>query len=475
MPFESKYWVSSQVQISDVPPLDRCSFNEDDLRFVAQDFQSRKFHYEAAGEHIFKREDYMIEDFAAERMGMFWDRAEPHRVNQKPWYRYMYGDLESAALFISEGSENLINFHRTMEEETRDIFYMFKEKLVDGNAVIAKLDSTFRLANVEADPYLKSLKALSTAAKLYRDLPDASVDVRILQQSLYKSSWAERSYEPSFMHYQSLKNPKSPEALQTYILDQARSFACLTQFDSGHYDTDPGQLRNVMAMSSRNSLYIGSGLLCDPSDESNFGSIRRIPGNIGRPGVAYLVPPVDPLMKTVSIEDWRQLGHGIFDGRLQNFFGSTSLHLSFTGASSPINYGFAGGQDAEVYILETLISIHEGARWIADLNPMKSVLGEASGMMLRLKLPSTEGCDMGISPESRMISIDNWLQLIEPPEERLALVRAHKNWQARLAATALSIQKGFFTIVLPEKVCWKCFDSHIKYYLDGNKKIIVIG
>lgn len=149
-------------------------------------------------------------------------------------------------------------------------------------------------------------------------------------------------------------------------------------------------------MSSGNSLYIACGLLCDPSDESSFGGIRRIPGNIGRPGLAYLVPPVDPLMKTVTIEDWRQLSHDAFDGRLQNCFESTSLHLSFTGASSPINYGFSGGQDADVYILETLISIHEGALWIADLNPMKSVLGEASGMMLRLKLPSTEGCDMGI-------------------------------------------------------------------------------
>lgn len=88
---------------------------------------------------------------------------------------------------------------------------MFKEKLVDANAAIEKLDSTFRLPTVEADPYLKSLKALSTAAKLYRTLSESTVDVRILQQSLYKSAWAESSYRPSSVHYLSLKNPKSPE------------------------------------------------------------------------------------------------------------------------------------------------------------------------------------------------------------------------------------------------------------------------
>lgn len=101
---------------------------------------------------------------------------------------------------------------------------------------------------------------------------------------------------------------------------------------------------------------------------------------------------------------------------------------------------------------------------------MKSVLGKAKGMMLKLMLPITENCDIGVSPKSRIISIDNWLQLIEPQEGRLALVRAHKNWQPRLAAPALSIQKGFFTVVLPEKVCWECFDFHLKDYLHGTNK-----
>ena len=39
---------------------------------------------------------------------------------------------------------------------------------MDGNAVITRLDSTFLLAFIEADLYLKSLKALSTAAKLIK-------------------------------------------------------------------------------------------------------------------------------------------------------------------------------------------------------------------------------------------------------------------------------------------------------------------
>jgi len=38
-------------------------------------------------------------------------------------------------------------------------------------------------------------------------------------------------------------------------------------------------------------------------------------------------------------------------------------------------------------------------------------------------------------------------------------VRAHANWQGRLAAAALSVQRGHDTRVLPEHVCWRCFSQ----------------
>lgn len=82
---------------ADIAPIQ----HNDHHQLVAQDFQSQKFHYEAIGEHVLQLEDYMIEDFAAERMGIFWHRQKPHYVGEKPWYRCMYGDVESAALFIS--------------------------------------------------------------------------------------------------------------------------------------------------------------------------------------------------------------------------------------------------------------------------------------------------------------------------------------------------------------------------------------
>ena len=61
-----------------------------------------------------------------------------------------------------------------------------------------------------------------------------------------------------------------------------------------------------------------------------------------------------------------------FDGHLQNNFRTTSLHLSFTTAESPLGDNFSGMQDDELYLLETLLSVHEGGDWVADLDILNS-------------------------------------------------------------------------------------------------------
>lgn len=168
------------------------------------------------------------------------------------------------------------------------------------------------------------------------------------------------------------------------------------------------------------------------------------------------------------MSEWPQINRNAFDGELRDCFESTSLHLSFTGATDSLNVEFTGAQDAEVYRLETLISVHERGKWIADFGLLKI----CRSVNLSKILPCASGtCNSGC-PKLQMTCIDNWFELIDTPEENVSLVRAHKNWQARLAAASLSIQMGFNTVVLPEKVCYGClYSSH------GGRsdKIIVIG
>ena len=194
------------------------------------------------------------------------------------------------------------------------------------------------------DPHLKALKAVSTAAAMYRNFPNTSVDVRILQNPIWDTAWVKKCYdEPPGGDLNGL-----PFSLQPYHLERATAFACIAMFESGIYDIDPSLLENVFAMSSSDSIYIGSALLLDPQEPAYPGDIRRVLGNIGKPGMAFLVPPVDPMIRNVEMSDWPHIDQDEFDGDMRDCFESASLHLSFTGANTPINLGYSGGQDVDV-------------------------------------------------------------------------------------------------------------------------------
>ena len=67
-----------------------------------------------------------------------------------------------------------------------------------------------------------------------------------------------------------------------------------------------------------------------------------------------------------------------------------------------------------------------------------------------------------IADNTRLISIDNWDELLDPPERpgaaaQIGVVRACNNWQARLATMSVSIQSGHQTMIMPgEEVCEEC-------------------
>jgi hypothetical protein len=72
-------------------------------------------------------------------------------------------------------------------------------------------------------------------------------------------------------------------------------------------------------------------------------------------------------------------------------------------------------------------------------------------------------------------TIDNWFGLIDAPETPLSIVRAHKNWHARLLAATISVALGYETVVLSDQPCWCCFNSKAKESSWGRfQKFIII-
>ena len=254
------------------------------------------------------------------------------------------------------------------------------------------------------------------------------------------------------------KGPRS--LLQTFTLSRLEAFSCIVMFESGQYDLGPRSFSNVMAVSSGDSIFVAAPLLCDPFEQPPEQEIRRVLGNIGRPGIALLVPPSAPRIKTPVMENWNLINLHDFDGGKQDCFSDTSLHLSFTGASSPIDVGLFGGQDTEVYMLETLVSVHERGQWTADLDVLKNM---ASRLLARQLTGCSNGKHVKQAKEAKaagnkshaLTSIQSWAEFLERPRVR-GIVQAYQNWQARVAVTSVSLAQGHHTLVLSDDTCWSC-------------------
>ena len=459
----------------DLPPLSGTEsnlFTPEESSRIRDEYEIRKRAYSLRGEDILKREDEYVADFAAATMGVLWDSmgSRDPVISQTPWYQCLYGDSSSAGLFVIKGKEAFINLHRTDEIDAQELYLLTESEKLDAEAVVRELCRNLGTVNLENLHRAASLKAVSAAAAIYKNLTNASVDVRVLQRNLCDAGWVTKRPQLNPVDM----DPQTLEWLRPLMLDRACAFACIAMFETGRYDINPFSLSNVFAISSEDSIYVGAALLCDPSEEPHAGDIKRVLGNIGQPGVAFLVPPLAPMIKEVSVSEWPKISRHEFNGQIQNHFESTSLHLSFTGASAQVDVGFSGSQDTEVYMLETLISVHDSGRWIADLDIYKSFRSD--------RLDRLAACHNAIhrapggtsAPITRFTCIDDWLELVDPPKEKRSLVRAHKNWQARLAAAALSITLNYNTIVIPEKVCWECFEDMVGS-VSASRRVIAIA
>ncbi|VUC21602.1 unnamed protein product [Clonostachys rosea] len=240
--------------------------------------------------------------------------------------------------------------------------------------------------------------------------------------------------------------------------------------ETGSYNLRPGDLKNVFALCTADSLFISSAILEDPATNTSNAPIQKLTGNIGRAGVAFLVPPMEPEIKSYdTIDEWYCLDHKEFDGIVDDCFQGTSLHLSFSEASQPLNVQFSGNRDVEAYFIEALVSVYDRGTWVAELD----ILGALRHQKILREYLHSNPCQCSPAQPlgTRIISIDNYAEMVVPPKAP-GIVRAKGNWQARLVAATICIAKGYRVILKSEKTCWNCF---YKLSMNGRSVQAVLG
>lgn len=367
----------------------------------------------------------------------------PTKPGDKPIpYEFVCGNPVFAAIYIPSD----LRLQCTVKENRMSAMQLYrciKEGEFSDSHIAGALNEVAKsVSSSKTDPYFESLYATAAMSKIYARLPGARVNLQAMTPRVSKAKW-----------WKSMR-ASLPNKLQAVM-------SCIAYFEAGGLDMNPEDLgEHVFAVCHATSIFVASRLLGDPMDDALEYSVERIIGNVGKPGLSFLITPPDPKRHHLDSSSWHLVAHERYDGKVQDSFRGTSFHLSFTGYEHPLGVGHRSGRDVPAYLLETAVSIYDKDKWVADLDIL-------TASKRWKKLPAAESCPhppgtQDVPPNLPLISIDTWLEILDPPQrDQHAVVRASRNPVARLATAALALQSGREVLILPDedggaKVCWGC-------------------
>ncbi|EFR01728.1 hypothetical protein MGYG_04729 [Nannizzia gypsea CBS 118893] len=288
----------------------------------------------------------------------------------------------------------------------------------------------FILSNAEDVPQstATALHALYISTLIYNNLDQSAILLRITSQPLCNATWVRAQPDPA-----------TRAIIPGPLLTRQEAFACIAHFDSGQADVIPRALDSALAMCTQNSIFVAAAVLSDPLEDVKGYEIRRLVGNIGKRGISMLVAPRNPRIREPKY-DHSIVNHAPYDGKRENNFNDTSLHLSFTEWTIPLATADSQTIDQDVFLVESVISVRDRGELVADLD----ILGiHEDKLMIRDEASLsilTDGVDDDAMLTGDLTSIDSWEELLDPPLG-VGVFRAHGNWVARLAATSILMQR----------------------------------
>ena len=168
---------------------------------------------------------------------------------------------------------------------------------------------------------------------------------------------------------------------------------------------------------------------------------------------------------------WKVLSTNIFNGRAEDHFSNTSVHLAFTDYYVPLHEQSYHAQEHQVYILESVVSVHDSGTWVGDVDILKAV--EDERIVCLAYVPCSRDHDIENHP-APLVSAETWVDLLDPPDEALVF-RANGNWIARLAAVAIAAQifPEERILICPNNMCWSCTATEEDFIAFTIPKVLI--
>ena len=294
-----------------------------------------------------------------------------------------------------------------------------------------------------SETHLQALKALAYATRIYHQLDGATISLKVVETLLNEAPWLGKHGN----RHSNLRN-----------LDRPSNLACIVHFESGILLLEPDELIQTLAIASGNSIFVIGAIVSDPFETLRADCVKRIVGNIGRTGICMLVAPFEPKIRPLGTQ-YNLVEHAVYDGKRENNFKATSLHLSFTDWTLPLEVKGAEGRtiDQEAYLVESVISVLDSGKWVADLDILCIDFEALTRLGTSQKCPGhPNGCT-----DYDYTSIDRWEEFLDRPMS-VGVFRAHGNWAARLAAVSILSQKDqahAIGVLGPKASCLECLGS----------------
>lgn len=175
-------------------------------------------------------------------------------------YSFMYGDPHLAAIYgCRDRPANHFNFKSLTVENLIS--------LLDSDQF--SIEALLSHINEKLDPLLqinKTMKAISTAAKIYKLLPNATFSVEVLDKPIFSTKWAEAL---SGINATTLSGtstaPRNDRKSVARTLDRSSAISCVAYMES-RFDIEPSNLTGVIALAFEDSLYIAMAVSTVISD-----------------------------------------------------------------------------------------------------------------------------------------------------------------------------------------------------------------
>ncbi|KAI9686872.1 MAG: hypothetical protein M1822_002625 [Bathelium mastoideum] len=177
--------------------------------------------------------------------------APPDSATEVRQFELVMGDQNSMSIMVATG-ESVQKWHATSPQPNiSDLLWCLENNLFSKQKLAEQVASSQKT--------MDRVRTVAAVSKIYDPLPDTTLSINVFERPLLQAKWAQDQRHNGDYVREGERWFTSSSWFHTWM-DRGRTFAVITYFQSGGLDVAPDQLKDVIALSSGDSLFIAKAV-----------------------------------------------------------------------------------------------------------------------------------------------------------------------------------------------------------------------